>query len=81
MQRRHSVFAWITMCMLALGCAALANAQVNTATLAGVVTDPQGLAVRGANITLTNAETGASRTTVSDEGGRYKVVGLPRGWN
>ena len=79
MQRRHGVFAWITLCLLALGCAGIAGAQVNTATLSGTVTDPQGLAVRGAKLTITNAGTGAERTVVSDDGGRYKVVGLAPG--
>jgi hypothetical protein len=79
MQRRHGVFAWITLCMLVLGCAGMAAAQVNTAALSGTVMDPQGLAVRGAKLTITNAGTGAERTAVSDEGGRYKVVGLTPG--
>src|ERR1700676_742026 len=79
MRRRHGVFAWITLCMLVLGCAGMAEAQVDTATLSGTVTDPQGLAVRGAKVTITSAGTGAERTVVSDEGGRYKVVGLPPG--
>src|ERR1700674_4020760 len=79
MRRRHGVFAWITLCMLVLGCAGMAKAQVDTATLSGTVTDPQGLAVRGAKLTITSAGTGAERTVVSDEGGRYKVVGLPPG--
>src|SRR5580658_5937734 len=79
MQRRHGVFAWITLCMLVLGCAGLAVAQVNTATLSGTVVDPQGLAVRGAKLTVKNAETGAERDAVSDDGGRYKIVGLPPG--
>jgi Carboxypeptidase regulatory-like domain/TonB dependent receptor len=79
MQRRHGVFAWITLCMLVLGCASSAVAQVNTATLSGTVVDPQGLAVRGAKLTVKNAETGAARDAVSDDGGRYKIVGLPPG--
>jgi len=79
MQRRHGVFRSITLCMLVLGCAGMAQAQVNTATLTGTVMDPQGLAVRGAKLTITSAGTGAERTVVSDEGGRYKVVGLPPG--
>ncbi|HXC87915.1 MAG TPA: TonB-dependent receptor [Candidatus Cybelea sp.] len=79
MQRRHGVFRWITLCVLVLACAGIAKAQVNTATLSGTVTDPQGLAVHGAKLTITNAGTGAERTVVSDEGGRYKVVGLPPG--
>jgi hypothetical protein len=79
MQRRHGVFRWITLCMLVLGCVGIAKAQVNTATLSGTVTDPQGLAVRGAKLTITSAATGAERTVESDEVGRYKVVGLPPG--
>lgn len=79
MQRRHGVFAWITLCMLVLGCAGLIEAQVNTGALSGVITDPQGLAVRGAKLTLTNAGTGAERSVESDEAGRYRVVGLSPG--
>jgi hypothetical protein len=79
MQRRHGVFWWITLCMLVLGCAGISKAQVNTATLSGTVTDPQGLAVRGAKLTITNAGTAAERTVESDDAGRYKVVGLPPG--
>src|SRR5580693_29603 len=79
MQRRHGVFAWITVCMLVMGCAGVAMAQVNTATLSGTVTDPQGLGVRGAKVTIVNAGTGAERTAETDDAGRYKVVGLPPG--
>ena len=79
MQRRHGVFGWITLCLLVPGCAALAMAQVNTATLSGTVLDPQGLAVRGAKLTITQPGTGAERTAVSDDSGRYTVVGLPPG--
>src|SRR6266481_6238011 len=79
MRRRHGVFAWITLCLLVLGCAGIATAQVNTATLSGTVTDPQGLAVRAAKVTLTNVGTGAGRTVVSDDEGRYRIVGLPPG--
>lgn len=79
MQRRHGVFTWITLCMLVLGCAGIAKAQVNTATLSGTVIDAQGLAVGGAKLTITNAGTGAERSVASDDAGRYKVVGLPPG--
>jgi hypothetical protein len=65
--------------VLLLGWAAKASAQVNTATLSGTVSDPQGLAVKGAKVTLTNAGTGAQRTAITDEEGRYNLVGLPPG--
>jgi hypothetical protein len=35
--------------------------------------------VKGAKVTLTNAGTGASRSSVTDDGGRYTLVGLPPG--
>ena len=41
--------------------------------------DPQGLAVKGATITLKNSATGAERDAVADDSGRYNIVGLPPG--
>ncbi|PYU54278.1 MAG: hypothetical protein DMG56_27285, partial [Acidobacteria bacterium] len=66
-------------CLLLLGWVAMTSAQVNTATLSGTVSDPQGLPVKGAKITMTNAATGAPRTSVTDDSGRYNLVGLPPG--
>ncbi len=79
MQRRQPLFAFVLLCVgMFLGLPS-AFAQVNTATLSGVVTDQQGLAVRGAKITVTNSVTGAERTSVADEGGHYTIVGLVPG--
>lgn len=87
MQRRQDVCArtaWrslvgLLLCLLALGCVATVSAQVNTATLSGTVLDPQNLAIKGAKVTVTNASTGASRTSEADENGRYNLIGLPPG--
>src|SRR6266852_8300118 len=78
MPRRICVCA-IILCVLVLSCALRSAAQVNTATLSGSVTDPQGLAVRGAKVTVTNAATGAERSIVVDEDGRYIFIGLAPG--
>ncbi len=79
MQRRQPLFAFVLLCVgMFLGLPS-AFAQVNTATLSGVVTDQQGLAVRGAKITVTNSVTGAERTSIADEGGHYTIVGLVPG--
>src|SRR3979490_3448579 len=67
------------LCLMLWGWAAIASAQVNTATLSGTVSDPQGLPVKGAKVTMTNAGTGAQRTSVTDDAGRYNLVGLPPG--
>jgi hypothetical protein len=78
MRRRLGVCA-IIFCVLVLTFAVEGAAQVNTATLSGTVTDPQGLAVRGAKVTVTNAATGATRSIVVDDEGRYSLIGLPPG--
>jgi hypothetical protein len=65
--------------LLVPGLASMASAQVNTATLSGIVSDPQGLGVKEAKVTMTNAGTGAQRTSATDDGGRYNLVGLPPG--
>jgi len=54
------------------------RAQV-TAAISGRVTDPSSAAVSGATVTATNVETGAVRTAVTGEAGRYAIVSLPVG--
>src|SRR6185437_9506648 len=79
MQRRPCVRTWVVLCLLVLSTAIGVAARVNTATLAGTVTDPQGLPVKGAKVTVINSVTGAERSTVADDNGRYNLVGLPPG--
>src|SRR5271169_5203953 len=79
MLRRHCVWVWVVVCVLSMGFAVGAKAQVNTATLSGIVTDPQGLPVHGAKVTVVSAVTGAERSTVADDNGRYNLVGLTPG--
>src|SRR5215470_8536007 len=79
MVRRLCVRVCVVVCVLMLGFAAIAEAQVNTATLLGTVSDPQGLPVQGARVTVTNSVTAAQRTTTTDENGHYNLVGLPPG--
>src|SRR5258707_15555060 len=74
----RSLLAGAMLFLLVPGLASMASAQVNT-TLSGIVSDPQGLGVKGAKVTMTNAGTGAQRTSVTDDGGRYNLVGLPPG--
>jgi len=79
MQRRQSLFAFVLLCAAIFLGVGAALAQVNTATLSGSVTDQQGLVVRGAKITVTNAATGAERNAAGDENGHYTIVGLVPG--
>ncbi|HTQ96868.1 MAG TPA: carboxypeptidase regulatory-like domain-containing protein, partial [Candidatus Acidoferrum sp.] len=79
MQRRRSLFAFVLLCALFSLSANATFAQINTATLSGLVTDPQGLAVSGADITVTNSVTGGERTISADDNGHYTIVGLVPG--
>jgi hypothetical protein len=73
------VLAGVLVCVAALFFAGAAAAQRNTADLSGTISDPQGLAVKNAKVTVTSLSTGAERTAVADENGRYSLVGLPPG--
>ncbi len=55
-----------------------AGAQTS-AILSGTVTDPSGGAIQAATVTVTNANTGGVRRTVTDAAGRYEVASLPVG--
>jgi len=79
MQRRGTLFVGVVCLLVGLLAAVGAVAQVNTATLTGVVTDQQGGAVRGAKIILTSAVTGSERTVSVDDEGRYTIVGIVPG--
>ena len=78
MQTRCTWFCALLVCGLAL-IANSAVAQVNTVNLSGTVTDPRGLAVAGATITLTNPDTNVVRSVTTDSAGRYEMIGNPPG--
>jgi len=62
----------------ALFLATSAHAQVS-ASLSGTITDPTGASVPGATVTVTNLETGAVRTAISEPTGGYRLLSLPIG--
>src|SRR5262245_25059597 len=53
--------------------------QVSNAVVTGAATDAQGGILPGVTITLTNAESGVVRTSVTEEYGRYRLGGIPPG--
>src|SRR5260370_18482476 len=61
-------------------CAVSAYAQFK-ASIQGTVIDPQGNAVPGAKVTVTNQATNLSRDTVASGEGFYRVSQLPPGTN
>ena len=55
------------------------SALGQTSSLSGTVLDPQGNAVAGAVITVTNVATGAARTTTTSKDGAYQIPQLAPG--
>jgi hypothetical protein len=76
MHLRHSMLAIVVFWLALFVAVSRSSAQVNTGIVSGTVTDPQGLAVRGARVTLTSATTSVDREITADDGGRFALVGL-----
>jgi len=83
--RNNSLGSWRVLCSLSgvfvllLAVPFAAHGQVTTAAVRGAVTDEQGAAIAGAEVTMTNVETGFSRTTTTGSDGEYTFPDLPLG--
>ena len=53
--------------------------QNSTGRIIGVVVDPQGAAIAGAKVTVTNAGTNVQKSALTDSTGAYQVLDLPIG--
>ena len=69
----------ITLLGLALLTPGTAAAQAVTGTILGTVTDSTGAVIAGAKVTVTNDDTGRSRTVTSDASGEYTAPQVPTG--
>lgn len=69
------------LCMLlfSLGLAISGSAQVNTASLTGLVTDPTGAIVSNASVTVKNKATTVENNVTTDSSGYYTFGSLPGG--
>ena len=65
--------------LVVLFCAAHAQGQAETASIAGTATDPSGGAIAGAKVEATNVGTNAVHSTVTDTAGRYTLPALAVG--
>lgn len=72
---RNAFFS--TLLLLSLGLP-IAHAQTS-ANIRGTVTDASGAPVSAGVVKATNAETGAARSTLTDDAGRYLLLSLPLG--
>lgn len=65
--------------MLLLGCAAPLSAQVDRATLTGIIRDPSNAVIANAQVKVTNLATNAASTVATTGDGTYLVVNLAPG--
>jgi hypothetical protein len=71
---------WGVACALMLSLVPVAlAAQATTGSISGIATDESKAVMPGVTITVTNPETGLSRTQVTDADGRFRVLNLPPG--
>ncbi len=68
----HVFLGALAACLLAVS----GMAQDATGKIVGTVMDPQGSVVPKAKVTVTNTQTGQSRSTTSDDTGNYQAIGL-----
>jgi predicted porin len=76
MRRAAWSFATFVTCVI---CVSFPTWAQTRASLSGMVTDQTGAALRGVAVTIRNADTGATRTTTTDDAGRFQETGLPAG--
>jgi hypothetical protein len=79
MTERSKSFSFLIALLLAFICEQPARAQAVSATLLGTVTDSTGALVPGAGITVTEVNTGVSRTASTTSAGVYTIPYLSPG--
>jgi Carboxypeptidase regulatory-like domain len=75
---------WKTISLASIGvlfCClqALPQSNASSGEIKGTITDASGAVVPGATVTVTNTDTGFSRTAITDERGEYRILLLPPG--
>jgi len=77
--KRMGLAALVTGLVVALSFSATVFAQAGVGSARGTVTDAQGGTIAQAQVTITNVETGYSRTENTDANGNYGFQSLPIG--
>jgi hypothetical protein len=76
---RLAILIATTLMALLLSAVPPTNAQTYRGAIRGVVRDPSGAAIVGANVAAKNSDTGLERTTTTVEDGGYVISELPAG--
>src|SRR5437899_458149 len=76
--RRKASLGWILVagCLALLLCTSTVSGQAVYGGIVGTVTDPQGNAVAGAKVTVTNLSKGTTEEAATNESGSYSVTHL-----
>ena len=67
------------LCLLLLLFMGSSKAQVSTASVNGVVSDPQGAVIPGATIVLRNLDTSVEHSSISNNAGNYVILDITPG--
>ena len=73
------IIASLMTAVMTLFCAVSMFSQVTGATLTGTISDPSGSVIAGAQISINNTATGASKDFQSDSAGYYSAPNLAPG--
>jgi hypothetical protein len=71
------IFTCVVVCLFLF--ATLCFGQITTATVTGLISDTSGALVPGANVALTNVNTGIVAKTITNNQGLYRIPGLAPG--
>ncbi|MCH8269375.1 MAG: carboxypeptidase regulatory-like domain-containing protein, partial [Acidobacteria bacterium] len=74
--RQKMIAVW---CVAVFFFALTGNAQVTTGTISGTVQDSTGAVIPGVDVTVTNLDTGITRSASTDVEGRYQVLNIGSG--
>ena len=76
MRRQTTLALVLGLCLVFALCANTSFGQAVYGSIIGTVTDPQGNAVSGATVTITDVTKGTSEQTTTNESGNYSVIHL-----
>src|SRR5215470_9153375 len=72
---KRSIVLVSLVLLAALNC--FPQSQTASGNMSGIITDATGAVLAGANITVTNVDTGVERSVVSDTAGNFRIFLLP----
>jgi outer membrane receptor protein involved in Fe transport len=77
MNRKRWLLIALMASLMLLTCVAMWGQATANATLQGTVTDKSQAVIKSAEVTITNKDTGATRTVTTNDTGEYRFDGLP----